>query len=158
VNHAPFRRVPRPAPPRHARGAVLAVVLALLAAGMALSAAIATSAALEFAMADRGAARLRAAEAADAGLAAALRARAWSASDPWTAAGSLDGGGDWQVEARLVAARVDPLGGPVDWRFEIESHGRHGAAHVRLVQALDITGALPGDPRLAGWRRLESGP
>jgi hypothetical protein len=125
---------------------------------MAVSAAIATSAALEFAMADRGAARLRAAEAADAGLAAALRARAWSASGPWTAAGSLDDGGDWQVEARLASARVDPSGGPVDWRFEIESHGRHGAAHVRLVQAMDITGALPGEPRLAGWRKLEGAP
>lgn len=143
---------------RHARGAVLAVLLVLLAAGMALSAAVATSGALELAMTDRGLARLRAAEAAEAGIAAALRARGWSTAAPWTASGTLVDSGRWQVEVRLFAARVDPLGGPVDWRFEIESAGEHGAARVTLLQAFDVSGALPGDPQPAGWRQLEPPP
>lgn len=143
---------------RHARGGVLAVLLVLLAAGMALSTAVATSGALELAMSDRGLARLRAAEAAEAGVAAALRARAWSSVSPWTASGVLAESGRWRVEVRLFAARVDPLGGPVDWRFEIESAGEHGAARVTLLQAFDVSGALPGDPRPAGWRLLEPPP
>lgn len=151
------RRSPAVAPGQ-SRGTTLAIVLVLLAAGMTLAAAVATSAALEFAMTDRSAARLRAFEAAEAGLATALRARAWSASVPWTATGDLAAGARWQAEARLYAARVDPLGGPVQWRFEIESSGAHGAARVTLVQAFDVTGALPGDARLAGWRLVEPAP
>jgi hypothetical protein len=144
--------------PRHARGAALAVLLVLLAAGMALSTAVATSAALELAMAGGGLSRLRAAEAAEAGVAAALRAREWSAAAPWSATGALAEGGRWQVEVRLLAARVDPLGGAVDWRFEIESSGEHGVSRVTLLQAFDVTGALPGDPQPAGWRQLEPPP
>lgn len=141
-----------------ARGSVLALLLVLLAAGMALSAAVATSAVLELAMSDRAVARLRAAEAAEAGVAAALRARGWSSASPWTATGDLPESGRWQVEVRLFAARVDPHGGPVEWRFEIESAGEHGAARVTLLQSFDVTGALPGEPRPAGWRRLEPSP
>lgn len=143
---------------RHERGSVLALLLVLLAAGMALSAAVATSAALELAMSDRATARLRAAEAAEAGIAAALRARGWSSTGPWTASGALAESGRWRVEVRLFAARVDPHGGPVDWRFEIESAGEHGAARVTLLQAFDVSGALPGEPRPAGWHRLEPSP
>lgn len=145
-------------PGQGARGAALAVLLVLLATGMVLSTAVATSGALELAMTDRAFSRLRAAEAAEAGLATALRARGWSTAAPWTAAGRLAGSGRWRVEVRLFAARVDPLGGPVDWRFEIESRGEYGAARVTLLQAFDVTGALPGDPRLAGWHQQEPPP
>ena len=143
---------------RRERGAALAVVLVLTAAGMALSSAVATSAALELAMAERGAGRLRAFEAAEAGLAAALRARAWSASDPWTAAGALPAGGEWQVEVRLAAARIDPVGGVVDWHFEIESSGRDGAARVTLVQGFRVAGGLPGEPQRTWWRQEDPAP
>lgn len=143
---------------RHERGVALVVLLVLLTAGMALSTAVATSGALELAMTDRSLGRLRAAEAAEAGIAAALRARGWSTADPWTAAGALADGGRWRVEVRLLAARLDPLGGPVDWRFEIESRGEHGAARVTLLQAFEVTGALPGDPQRAGWRQVEPSP
>lgn len=144
--------------PRHVRGAALAVLLVLLAAGMVLSTAVATSAALELSMAGGALSRLRAAEAAEAGIATALRAREWSAAGPWYATGALAEGGHWQVEVRLLAARVDPLGGPVDWRFEIESSGEHGTSRVTLLQAFEVTGTLPGDPQPAGWRQLEPPP
>jgi type II secretory pathway component PulK len=137
------------------RGAALILVLVLVAAAMVLSTAVATSAAVEFAMAGRIDARLRATEAAEAGLAEALRARTWNAADPWRASGTLEGSGDWQVEARLVAARVDPLGTITEWRFEIESSGQSGAARVTLVQAFDVSGSLPGEPRLAGWHLMD---
>ena len=143
---------------RRADGAVLVVVLVLTAAGMALSAAVATSGTLELAMAERSAARLRAFEAAEAGLAAALRARAWSAGAPWTASGELVDGGAWRTEVRLAAARVDPLGGPVDWHFEIESTGREGPARVTLAQGFRVQGALPGEPQRSWWRQAEPEP
>jgi hypothetical protein len=144
--------------PARARGAVLAVVLVLLAAGMALSSAVATSAALELAMADKTASRLRAFEAAEAGLAAALAAREWSAATPWAASGSPGAGGQWHAEIRLAAARIDPSGGEVEWHFEIESAGRDGAARVTLLQGFKVHGALPGDPVLTWWRRGEPAP
>lgn len=144
-----------PASLRRPSGAILAILLVLLAAGMALSAAVATSGTLELAMTDRNVARLRAAEAAEAGIAAALRARGWSATGAWTAAGALPGSGRWRAEVRLFAARVDPFGMPVEWRFEIESTGESGAARVTLLQAFAVSGALPGDPQPAGWRQVE---
>jgi hypothetical protein len=140
------------------RGAMMVVVLVMMAAGSVLSAAIASSAALELAMADRSATRLRAFEAAEAGLAAMLRARSWSAAEPWSGSGTLAGSGEWEAEVRLAAARVDPVSGVVEWRFEIASTGRHGAAEVSLLQAFDVLGALPGEPRRAGWRRIEAAP
>lgn len=143
---------------RRARGAALAVVLVMTAAGMALSSAVATSAALELAMAEQGIARLRAFEAAEAGLAAALRARAWSAAGPWSAAGTLVTGGEWRVEIRLAAASTDPLAGTAEWHFEIESDGRHGAARATLVQGFRVTGALPGEPRRTWWRQEDPAP
>jgi hypothetical protein len=143
---------------RRAGGAVLVVVLVLTAAGMALAAAVATSGTLELAMAERSAARLRAFEAAEAGLAAALRARAWSAGAPWAASGTLAESGEWRAEVRLAAARVDPLGGPVDWHFEIASAGRDGPARVVLVQGFRVLGALPGEPQRTWWRQAEPEP
>jgi hypothetical protein len=133
-------------------------MLVMMTAGLAVSAAVANSAALEIAMAERSTARLRAMEAAEAGLAATLRARSWSAAAPWSSSGTLAGSGAWASEVRLVAARVDPIGGAVTWRFEIESTGRHGAAAVSLVQAFDVLGALPGEPARAGWRRMGAEP
>jgi type II secretory pathway component PulK len=141
-----------------ARGAALILVLVLVAAAMVWSTAVATSAAMEFAMAGRIDARLRATEAAEAGLAEALRARAWTAAAPWRASGTLEGSGDWRVETRLVAARVDPTGAMAQWRFEIESSGQSGATRVILVQAFDVSGPLPGEPRLAGWRLMDPPP
>jgi len=146
------RRTPR------AQGAALVVVLVLTAAGMALSSAVANTAALEFTMVDGGLARLRAMEAAEAGLAAALRARAWSAGAAWNANGTLAGGSRWTVQVQLVAARVDPPPAPVTWRFDIESAGRHGAARVVLMQSFDVEGALPGQPRRVGWRQVDDAP
>jgi Tfp pilus assembly protein PilX len=143
---------------RRSRGAALAVVLLLTAAGMALSSAVATSAALELAMAEQSTTRQRAFEAAEAGLAAAFRAHAWSADGPWSANGAVVAGGAWQVEVRLAAAQVDPLTGAVEWHFEIESAGRLGAAAVTLVQGFRVTGALPGEPRPTWWRREDSAP
>lgn len=143
---------------RRSRGAALAVVLVLTAAGMALSSAVATSAALELAMAEQSTTRQRAFEAAEAGLAEAFGARAWSAGGPWSADGELVAGGAWQAEVRLVAAHVDPLTGAVEWHFEIESSGRHGAAAVTLVRGFRVAGALPGEPRPTWWRREDSAP
>lgn len=143
---------------RHSRGAALAVVLVLAAAGMALSSAVATSAALELAMAEQGTAKQRAFEAAEAGLGAVLRARAWTANAPWSASGELVAGGAWQAEVRLAAAQVDPVTGAVEWHFEIESSGRLGAAAVSLVQGFRVAGALPGEPRPTWWRRADAAP
>lgn len=140
------------------RGIVLVVVLVLTTAGMALSAAVASSGALELAMAERGVARLRAFEAAEAGLAAAWRAAEWSAAAPWTASGALVEGGEWRVEVRLAAARIDPLGGLPEWQFEIESAGRDGPARVTLVQGFRVQGALPGAPQRSWWRQAEPEP
>lgn len=143
---------------RRARGAALAVVLLLTAAGMALSSAVATSAALELAMAAQSASRLRALEAAEAGLTAALRAQGWSASESWSTTGALAQGGEWRVEVRLAAARIVPDTGAVEWHFEMESHGRDGAARVALVQGFRVTGALPGEPRRTWWRQVDPAP
>ena len=143
---------------RRTRGAALAVVLVLTTAGMALSSAVATSAALELAMAEQSTARQRAFEAAEAGLAAALRARAWSADSPWSATGELVASGAWRAEVRLAAAQVDPLTDAVEWHFEIESSGRLGAAAVTLMQGFRVAGALPGEPRRTWWRREDSAP
>lgn len=143
---------------RRARGAALVIVLVLVAAGMALSSAVATSAALELAMAERSTTRLRAYTAAEAGVASALRARAWSAGESWTEAGALPDGGQWRVEVSLAAARLDPLSGAVDWHFEIESTGQDGAARVTLLQAFNVTGELPGQARPTWWRQAEAAP
>jgi hypothetical protein len=144
--------------PAKALGAALAVVLVLTAAGMALSSVIAGAASFEFAMASQVAQRQRAFEAAEAGLATALRAREWSAAAPWTAAGTLREGGEWQVAVRLAAARLDPGGAPVEWHFEIDSQGRDGAARVALVQGFRVMGALPGEPQPSWWRQAEPPP
>ncbi|MFU8820588.1 MAG: PilX N-terminal domain-containing pilus assembly protein [Gammaproteobacteria bacterium] len=143
---------------RRSRGAALAVVLVLTAAGMVLSSAVATSAALELAMAEQSTARQRAFEAAEAGLGAALRARDWTADGAWSAAGELVAGGEWRVEVRLAAAQVDPLTGAVEWHFEIESSGNLGTAAVTLVQGFRVAGALPGEPRPTWWRREDAAP
>lgn len=152
--------IPRRGYPRRAGsdGVVLVVVLVLMAAGMALSSAVARSAAAELAMVEQGLSRLRALEAAEAGLASVLRARAWNAAAPSSAAGSLAGGGEWEAEVRLLAARLDPLGGPVEWLFEIESRGRAGLARMTLARGFTVQGPLPGEPRLAWWRQLEPAP
>jgi hypothetical protein len=139
-------------------GFVLPVLLVLLAAGMALSIAAATTAAMTLAMSERSAGRLRALEAAEAGLAAALRAGGWGPAEAWTGAGSLPAGGRWQATVRLVAAQIDPLGGPVHWRFEIESAGEDGAARALLLQGFEVAGALPGEPVLTWWRQGEPEP
>lgn len=143
---------------RRAQGVALTAVLVLTAAGMALSSALATSAALEHAMAERATARLRAFAAAEAGIAAALRARGWSAGNAWAASGTLADAGAWQAEVRLVAARLDPPSGTVDWLFEIESSGRSGTAGVTLLQGFLVTGALPGEPRRTWWRQADPAP
>lgn len=148
----------QPRAPARSGGAVLAVVLVLLAAGMAVSAAVATAATLELAMAERAAARLRAHEAAEAGIASALQAGQWSAGTPWSATGALPEGGDWQVAVVLDTARIDPLGGPVEWLFEITSRGRAGTAATTLVQAFRVSGALPGVPAPTWWRQAEPAP
>jgi len=137
---------------------VLVVVLVLMAAGMALSSAVARSAAAELAMAEQGLSRLRSLEAAEAGLASVLRARGWSAAGPFSLAGTLAGGGEWEAEVRLLAARLDPAGGPVEWLFEIESHGRAGLARTTLAQSFTVQGALPGEPQPGWWRQLEAPP
>lgn len=139
-------------------GAALVTVLAFVAAGMVLAAATARTGALELAMADRGANRLRAIEAAEAGLAHALRSRGWSAAGPWTDAGELPGDARWTVEARLAAARLDPASGMVEWHFEILGTGRAGTAQYSMAQGFVVTGALPGEPRLTWWRHAEPAP
>jgi type II secretory pathway pseudopilin PulG len=140
------------------RGSALTAVLVLTVAGMALSSAVATSAALELAMSARGASRLRAFAAAEAGISAALRARGWSAGTAWVSGGTLTEGGDWQVEVRLVTARLDPVDGTVAWHFEIESSGRSGVASVTLLQGFRVTGGLPGEPRRTWWRQADPAP
>lgn len=139
-------------------GSALAVVLVLTAAGMALSSAVATSAALELAMSARNTSRLRAFAAAEAGVAEALRARGWSAGAPWVNAGTLTDGGAWQAEVRLVAARLDPVDATVEWHFEVESSGRHGAASVVVLQGFRVSGGLPGEPRRTWWRQADPAP
>lgn len=145
-------------PPGRARGGVLVVAIVMLAAGMTVAFAVATSAALELAMAERTGARLRAVEAAEAGIAATLRAGAWSASTPWTATGDLPEGGRWQVQVALAASRLDPMGGPVEWLFEITSLGEAGSARVALAQGFRVFGPLPGVPELTHWRQLDPPP
>ena len=148
----------QPRAPARSGGTVLAVVLVLLAAGMAVSAAVATSATLALGMAERTGARLRAHEAAEAGIASALQAGEWSAARPWSATGALPEGGHWQVVVVLDTARVDPSGGPVEWLFEITSRGRAGTAETTLVQAFRVSGALPGVPGPTWWRHAEPAP
>jgi hypothetical protein len=140
------------------RGGVLVIVLVMLAAGMTVAFAVATSAALELAMAERTGARLRAAEAAEAGIAAALRAGAWSAATPWSAIGDLPEGGRWHARIALTASRLDPLGGPVEWLFEITSLGAAGSARAELEQGFRVVGPLPGVPELTHWRQLDPPP
>jgi len=144
--------------PQGSAGAVLVVVLVLTAAGMALASAVAGTAALELAMAEGGISRLRALQAAEAGLSAAREARAWSVAAPWNASGALPGGGAWRAEVRLFAARVDAASGAVEWLFEIESSGRHGPARATLLEGFSVTGGLPGEPRHHWWRQLEPAP
>jgi hypothetical protein len=140
------------------RGAVLVLVLVLVAAGMAVSAAVAGTAALELAMAERTAMRLRAFEAAETGLATALRSREWSVVAPWTASGALAHGERWQVEMRLATVRLDEAAMPVEWHFEVHSTGRAGRASVALAQGFRVHGALPGEPEFSWWRRAEPPP
>lgn len=148
----------RRAQPVRSDGVVLVIVLVLMSAGMALSSAVARSAAAELAMVEQGLSRLRAREAAEAGLASVLRAREWSAAGTSSASGSLVGGGEWEAEVRLLAARLDPSGGAVEWLFEIESHGRAGRARTALARSFTVQGPLPGEPRLGWWRQLEPPP
>lgn len=140
------------------RGAVLVTVLVFVLAGMTLAAATARTGVVEFAMADRGANRVRAIAAAEAGLAHALRSRGWSAAGPWTDAADLPDGGRWTVEVHLAAARLDPLNGLVEWHFDIYSTGAAGTARFSLEQGFAVIGALPGEPRLTWWRQAESPP
>lgn len=151
-------------PPRYApmrpreHGFVLVLVLVLMAAGMALAAAVANSAMLELAMTGRSLMRLRALEAAEAGLVTAMRARGWSASENWSATGTLAEQDRWRAEVRLVAARIDTAQAIVEWHFEIESEGRAGHAAVKLLQGFSVHGALPGEPRYRWWRHGEAPP
>jgi hypothetical protein len=139
-------------------GSALVVVLAFLAAGTLLAGGLARSAALEMAMAEHDLSRVRARAAAEAGLAAALRARGWSAATPWAGHGVLAAGATWTAEVRLVAARVAPGGGATDWVFEVRSTGRAAAARVELSRGFSVSGALPGTARLTWWRQLEPAP
>lgn len=140
------------------RGAVLVTVLVFVAAGLLLAATTARTGAVELALAARAADRLRAVEAADAGLAHALRSRGWNATEPWTDAGVLPGGGRWAVEVQLAAARLDASTGVVEWHFEIFSTGRAGTAQSSVARGFAVTGGLPGEPRLTWWRQAESSP
>lgn len=150
---------PRPArPPRRARGSVLAVVLVLLVAGMALSAAMATTAALEHAMAGGSISLLRARQAAETGLSEALAARGWSAAGSWSDTGVLPDGAEWAATVRLVSARLISAEGTVEWLFEIESAASAGAARTTMAQAFKVRGTLPGDPLPAWWRLKEDPP
>jgi hypothetical protein len=154
--------VSRPASPLRRpcaqRGAALVVVLGFLAASLALSASVATTASLELAMSEQGLSRLRAWSAAETGRAAVLEARQWSASENWRAGGNLADGSAWEAEVRLLAARVDPVSGSVEWLFEIESEGVMGVASVGVAQTFSVLGALPGEPLLRSWRQLEAAP
>jgi hypothetical protein len=152
------RRAGSANPHGRARGGVLVVALVMLAAGMTVAFAVAASATLELAMAERTGARLRAVEAAEAGIATTLRAGAWSAATPWTASGDLPEGGRWNARVALVASRFDPLGGPVEWLFEITSLGEAGSARAELAQGFRVLGPLPGVPELTHWRQLDPPP
>lgn len=144
--------------PQKSVGAVLVIVLVLTAAGMAMASAVAGTAALEMAMAERAMSRLRALQAAEAGLSAAREARGWSASAPWIASGALPDGGEWRAEVRLAAARIDAASGSVEWLFEIESSGQDRAARTTLLQGFSVLGSLPGEPRYRWWRQVEPAP
>jgi hypothetical protein len=143
---------------RQARGAVLVMVLVFLAAGAALSTAVARTAALELAMTEQGLSRLQAQLAAEAGLDAALAAQGWSASAPWQARGELPQGGRWTAMVTLVAARLDPGGGAAEWIFEARSTGEAGPARTTVAQGFRVQGALPGVPQAAWWHRVEAEP
>jgi hypothetical protein len=140
-----------------AGGSALVVVLAFLAAGVLLAGGLARSAALEMAMAEHALSGVRARTAAEAGLAAALRAQGWSATATWAGQGTLAGGASWTAQVELLAARVEP-GGATEWVFEIRSTGRAAAAQVVLSQGFSVTGALPGTPAPTWWRQLEPAP
>lgn len=145
----------RPTMPVHSRGAALVTVLVFVLAGLALAALTTRTGLLEIAMAGRGANRLRAIEAAEKGRARALQSGEWSAGLPWTDAGTLADGAQWQVEMGLALARIDPVNGEVEWHFEIRSEGRAGTARSAMVQGFSVAGALPGQPRLTWWRLAE---
>jgi hypothetical protein len=150
------RRVPTT--PGGSRGAALVTVLVFVLAGMALAAATTRTGMLEIAMADRGANRLQAIEAAEKGRAHALQSGEWSAGPPWTDAGTLADGAQWQVEMRLALAWIDAESSEVEWHFEIHSEGRAGTARFAMVQGFSVAGALPGEPRLTWWRQAEPPP
>lgn len=141
-----------------AGGSALVVVLAFLAAGALLAGGLARSAALEMAMAEHALSGVRARTAAQAGLAAALRAQGWSATAAWEGHGTLAGGASWTAQVELLGARLDPGGGATEWVFEIRSTGRAAAAQVLLSQGFSVTGALPGTPLPTWWRQLEPAP
>ncbi|NHA14902.1 hypothetical protein [Thioalkalivibrio sp. XN279] len=141
-----------------AGGSALVAMLAFLAAGVLLAGGLARSAALEMAMAQHALSGLRARTAAEAGLAAALRAQGWSATATWEGHGALAGGASWTAQVELVGARVDPTGGATEWVFEARSIGRASAARVVLSQGFSVTGALPGTPAPTWWRQLEPAP
>ena len=145
-------------PLRRISGSALVVVLGFLAAGVLLAGGLARSAALEMSMAEHALSGLRARTAAEAGLAAALRARGWSATATWTGQGTLAGGASWTAQVELLGARVDPGGGATEWLFEIRSTGQAAAARVLLSQGFSVTGALPGTPAPTWWRQLEPAP
>jgi hypothetical protein len=134
------------------------VVLAFLGAGVLLAGGLARSAALEMAMAGHALSGIRARTAAEAGIAAALRAQSWTATAPWEGHGALAGGASWTGQVELLGARVDPGGGATEWVFEIRSTGRAAAAQVVLSQGFSVSGALPGTPAPTWWRQLEPAP
>lgn len=143
---------------RRAEGAVLVVVLAFLAAGALLSTAVGRTAALELAMTEQGLSRLQAGLAAEAGVAAALQARGWSAAGRWEGTGTVPHGGSWRATVELVAARLDPGGGPAEWVFEIRSTGAAGPARATVSRGFAVRGALPGTPQPTWWRRTGAEP
>jgi len=140
------------------RGAVLVIVLVLVMAGAMLAASVAGSAALELSMAGRADETLRAFQAADAGLSAALASAAWNPGAVWGGSGSLPEGGDWAVTIRLTAASTALETGLAEWHFEAASEGRYGAAVSTMVQGFVVSGALPGEPVLTYWRREDPEP
>lgn len=144
--------------PYRQRGAVLAVVLVLLAAAASLAASVAGSAALELGMTARTADTVQAFRAADAGVRTALASGAWDPAVEWRGNATLPGGARWAAAMRLAAVGVPPPPAPTEWHFEIESTGELDGATASLVQGFVVRGALPGTAELTWWRQEDPEP
>jgi hypothetical protein len=144
--------------PSRQNGAVLAIVLVLLAAAASLAASVAGSAALELGMTARTADTVQAFRAADAGLRAALASGAWDPAVEWRNTATLPGGARWTAAMRLAAVGVPPPPAPTEWHFEIESTGELDGATASLVQGFVVRGALPGTAEPSWWRQEDPEP